>query len=420
LNISNNESATVDLRPQDFPKLSMPYISAVGPNNVTLSGPPAVLDKVVQSSFADKKTYPVSIYGPYHSPCAYHESEVSQILDASLSNIEFLESQVLGLHISCASGAFIEANTFGDLLKSLIRDALIEQIRLDRVTEAICAMPATVLIPINTQTATGIANYVTRKSGNTTIENPITSSTSQSPPTLHEDSSKIAIIGFSGRFPEADGLEEFWNLLCRGLDVHKPVPSDRFDGQAHYDPTGQRKNTSKVQYGCWIKQPGLFDSRFFHLSPREACQSDPSQRLALLTAYEALEMAGFVADRTASSARDRVGVFYGITSDDWREVNSGQNVDTYFIPGGNRAFVPGRINYHFKFSGPSISVDTACSSSMAAMNIAITSLLNRDCDTAIAGGTNVMTNPDKFAGLDRGHFLSVSKSAPLMAVPPQD
>lgn len=89
----------------------------------------------------------------------------------------------------------------------------------------------------------------------------------------------------------------------------------------------------------------MFDTRFFHLSPREAEDTDPAQRLALMTTYEALEMAGFVPDRTPSSQRDRVGVFFGTTSDDWREVNSGQDVGTYFIPGGNRAFVPGRITY---------------------------------------------------------------------------
>jgi naphtho-gamma-pyrone polyketide synthase len=30
------------------------------------------------------------------------------------------------------------------------------------------------------------------------------------------------------------------------------------------------------------------------------------------------------------------------------------------------------------------------------------------CDTAIAGGTNILTNPDNFAGLDKGHFLSTT------------
>lgn len=89
----------------------------------------------------------------------------------------------------------------------------------------------------------------------------------------------------------------------------------------------------------------MFDTRFFHLSPKEAEDTDPAQRLAMMTTYEALEMAGFVSDRTPSSQRDRVGVFFGTTSDDWREVNSGQNVGTYFIPGGNRAFVPGRITF---------------------------------------------------------------------------
>jgi iterative type I PKS product template protein len=77
-----------------------------------------------------------------------------------------------------------------------------------------------------------------------------------------------------------------------------------------------------------------------------------------------------------------------------------------FIPGGNRAFIPGRINYFYKFSGPSYAVDTACSSSLAAVHIACNSLWARDIDTAITGGTNILTNPDFTAGLDRGYFLS--------------
>jgi naphtho-gamma-pyrone polyketide synthase len=95
-----------------------------------------------------------------------------------------------------------------------------------------------------------------------------------------------------------------------------------------------------------------------------------------------------------------------MTSDDYREINSGQDIDTYFIPGGNRAFTPGRINYYFKFSGPSVSVDTACSSSLAAIHLACNSIWRNDCDAAITGGVNILTNPDNHAGLDRGHFLS--------------
>ena len=76
------------------------------------------------------------------------------------------------------------------------------------------------------------------------------------------------------------------------------------------------------------------------MSPREAVQTDPMQRLSLVTAYEALEMAGYVPNRTPSTKLDRVGTFYGQTSDDWREINAAQDIDTYFITGGVRAFGP--------------------------------------------------------------------------------
>ena len=222
------------------------------------------------------------------------------------------------------------------------------------------------------------------------------------------DHSKIAIIGYSGRFPSAASNEAFWDLLMNGRDVHREIPPDRFDWKSHFDPSGKKKNSSRVKHGCFIDKPGLFDARFFNMSPREAENTDPAQRLAITTTYEAMEMAGMVRNRTPSTQQDRIGVFFGTTSDDWREVNSGQDVGTYFIPGGNRAFVPGRISYFFGFSGPSLSVDTACSSSFAAIQSACGYLWRGECDTAIAGGTNILTNPDNFAGLDRGHFLSTT------------
>lgn len=217
---------------------------------------------------------------------------------------------------------------------------------------------------------------------------------------------KLAIVGMAGRFPDAATHEKLWELLENGLAVHRVVPKDRFPAETHYDPAGKIRNTSHTPYGCWIENPGFFDPRFFNMSPREALQTDPMQRMALSTAYEALEMSGYVPNRTRSTKLDRIGTFYGQTSDDWREINAAQDVDTYFITGGVRAFGPGRINYHFGFSGPSFNVDTACSSSAAAMQLACTSLYAGDCDTAIVGGLSCMTNSDIFSGLSRGQFLS--------------
>lgn len=76
------------------------------------------------------------------------------------------------------------------------------------------------------------------------------------------------------------------------------------------------------------------------MSPREAAQTDPMQRLSITTAYEAMESSGFVVNRTPSTQAHRVGTFYGQTSDDWREINAAQDIDTYYITGGVRAFGP--------------------------------------------------------------------------------
>ena len=115
----------------------------------------------------------------------------------------------------------------------------------------------------------------------------------------------------------------------------------------HYDPTGKIRNTSHTPFGCFIDEPGLFDPRFFNMSPREATQTDPMHRLGLASAYEALEMAGYVPNRSPSTRLERIGTFYGQTSDDWREINEAQDIDTYFITAGVRAFAPVSHNFNY-------------------------------------------------------------------------
>jgi asperthecin polyketide synthase len=129
-------------------------------------------------------------------------------------------------------------------------------------------------------------------------------------------------------------------------------------------------------------------------------------RLAIVTAYEALEMSGYSPNRTPSTNTKRIGIYYGQASDDWREVNTGQNICTYGVPGTERAFANGRINYFFGFGGPSFNIDTACSSGLAAVNAACSALWAGEADTVLAGGLNVITNCDNYCGLSRGHFLS--------------
>ena len=383
-----------------------------------MSGPPRSLAQLTSSEnfkqLGCKSIHIKGINGPYHASHLYSEDEVEEIV-GSLVHRRANDARPNQIPLFSSTGATVKGGNFETLLKAAVEQILRYPIRWSDILEELqtclqlTGAKTFTVIPIGTNADHLIYTTLKQTSQRATLSfGPGQSKTS--PPDVTScfgpGKSKLAIIGMSGRFPGAKDTDAFWDLLYQGLDVHKPVPSSRWDIKTHVDLTETRKNTSATAFGCWLDDPAMFDARFFNISPREAPQIDPAQRLALMTAYEAIESAGIVPDATPSTRRDRVGVFFGVTSMDWMETNSPQNVDTYFIPGGNQAFIPGRINYCFKFSGPSFAVNTACSSSLAGIHLACNSLWREEIDTAIAGGTNVLTNPDMTAGLDRGHFLS--------------
>ena len=366
-----------------------------------------------------KSRYYLDIGSPYHAAHLFDDADVEQIVGHAVrEDVDVVVRQTPRLPLlSSSTGKIVTASDFTGVLRVVVHEALREPIRWDLVLASYQNLltqthaEKCTILPFSSNAASMVSTAL-EKETNIQVDvqdvspSQATGKVPRVPSSGRFEDSKIAITGYSGRFPSAASNEAFWELLKDGRDVHREIPPDRFDWKTHFDPTGKKKNTSRVKYGCFIDEPGLFDTRFFNMSPREAENTDPGQRLAITTTYEAMEMAGMVRNRTLSTQQDRVGVFFGTTSDDWREVNSGQDVGTYFIPGGNRSFVPGRISYFFRFSGPSLSINTACSSSFAAIQAACSYLWRGECDTAIAGGANVLTNPDNFAGLDRGHFLS--------------
>ena len=173
-----------------------------------------------------------------------------------------------------------------------------------------------------------------------------------------------------------------------------------------YDPTGKAKNSTSAKHGTFIDGPGLFDANLFKISPREAAQMEPIHRIVLLAAYEALETAGYTDNNTLSTNVKRVNTYLGQTASDWIDISLNEGIDIYYIPGLGRAFGPSRLNYQFKWDGPSYSIDSACTSSASAVGLACAALLSRDCDMALAAGGSVTAAPNVYAGLSKAGFLS--------------
>ncbi|KAI2465125.1 ketoacyl-synt-domain-containing protein [Annulohypoxylon bovei var. microspora] len=222
-----------------------------------------------------------------------------------------------------------------------------------------------------------------------------------------EDSApeEIAVVGMACRFPQADSLEEFWELLRSGKTALSTIPLERFN------PADISREPKLPEYwGNFLRRPDAFDHRFFGISGREAKSMDPQQRLALQVAYEALELSGYCAKETSSRATD-VGCYLGVGAVEYEDNIASETANAFAATGMLRAFISGRISHFFGWSGPSITFDTACSSSAVAIHTACKALLGGECSMALAGGVNVITSPTLHQNLSGASFLNPNGSS---------
>ena len=217
----------------------------------------------------------------------------------------------------------------------------------------------------------------------------------------------IAVVGLACRLPGGVHDEEsYWHLLRSGLDAVDDVPGDRWSTDSyHGDPGAAGKIASRR--GGFLDEVDLFDPRVFGISPREALDMDPQQRIALETAWWALENAA--ADWTALKG-SKAGVFMGATTNDYSRLclsgRTAAQIEPHFATGNALNSIAGRISYTFGLQGPCMTIDTACSSSLVAVHLACQSLRNEECDTALAGGVNLMLLPEASIAASRARMLA--------------
>lgn len=199
----------------------------------------------------------------------------------------------------------------------------------------------------------------------------------------------IAVVGMGCRFPgRANSPEEFWRLLRDGTDAVTPEPADRLDALHRVDTPAD----AALRNGAFIGGVDAFDARFFGISPAEAAQMDPQQRLFLEVAWEALEDAG----QTRQSVRGRdVGVFVGANSSEYLHLQFAEadQVNTHTVLGGTGSVIANRLSYLLDLRGPSLVVDSACSSSLTAVHLACRSLRQRESALAVVGGVQLLLSP---------------------------
>ncbi|WP_343997016.1 SDR family NAD(P)-dependent oxidoreductase, partial [Ideonella azotifigens] len=260
------------------------------------------------------------------------------------------------------------------------------------------SVPSTVALPV-AATAEKPVSALLRHRSRYEVRGPIHGNASASA------AGEIAIIGLSGRYPEAGDVGAFWANLSAGKDSISEIPAERWDWRAYFDEDRTRAGKTYSKWGGFIEGVDEFDPLFFNISPREAELMDPQERLFLQCVHATLEDAGYT--RGSVAAEQNVGVFVGVMYEEYQlygaqEQARGHNLAVFNSP----ASIANRISYWCNFSGPSLALDTMCSSSLTAIHLACQSLRQGNCAVAVAGGVNVSVHPNKYLMLAQGKFIS--------------
>ncbi|MGV0742698.1 beta-ketoacyl synthase N-terminal-like domain-containing protein [Mycolicibacterium sp. XJ870] len=206
----------------------------------------------------------------------------------------------------------------------------------------------------------------------------------------------IAVIGMAARFPGADSISAFWDNLRRGEESIVTLSEERLAAagiteEALADPAYVRRAPT-------LDGIDEFDAEFFGFPPQVARMMDPQHRLFLQTAWHALEDAGC----DPMNFGGAIGVYATSGGSIYMLHNLLSHHDPHAILGqgatfdlinmslqNDKDYLATRVSHQFNLRGPSITVQTACSSSMVAIHSACQSLLNGECEVALAGGVSI-------------------------------
>lgn len=203
---------------------------------------------------------------------------------------------------------------------------------------------------------------------------------------------EIAVIGMAGRFPGANGINEFWDNLAGGVESITYLSDEQLEAEGIPRKVFQNPGYVKVRGGM-LSDIDTFDAGFFDYLPEEAETMDPQLRIFHECTMEALHHAGYDPENYGGL----IGLYAGATSNPFwltgnliRSRTASERMTSAYL---NSNFFSTLISYKLNLKGPAVTLQTACSTSLVAIHQACRSLLTGECHMALAGGVTVVYPP---------------------------
>ncbi|MDN3548282.1 polyketide synthase [Mucilaginibacter aquaedulcis] len=222
----------------------------------------------------------------------------------------------------------------------------------------------------------------------------------------HNTNRDVAIIGMAGRFPGANTIDEFWQLLSEGRETTSFFSDEEIDENI---PDSIKNDPAYVKARGIIDKADEFDAEFFGFNPRAAELMDPQQRIFLELAWEVLEKTGHLPQHYSGL----VGVFAGCGYNTYYNNNVLTNPELVERTGhfqvrllNEKDYIATRTAYQLNLEGPAVAVYAACSTSLLAVAQAVSSIRDGQCTVAIAGAASITSPVNSGHLYEEGSIMS--------------
>ncbi len=253
----------------------------------------------------------------------------------------------------------------------------------------------------------------------------------------------IAVIGMGCIFPSANNVEQYWKNIYSGDTFFKKMPESLWRMDSFHSPNRSVAEKSYTTMGAFIEG---FEFPFleYKLPPNTMKGVDPAQLVTLEATREALRDAGI--EPRSEDLVDAITIIGSSGVDQFAHSTaylkrhsyakrlrplleargvSGAVLDTLkkefgeelkkrghswhssiAAVGAITSSVSNRLAQVFGIKGFNMTVDAACASSFVALDTACQALMAGDTRVAIAGGSDLGTNPAIYVGFSRVEGLS--------------
>lgn len=204
----------------------------------------------------------------------------------------------------------------------------------------------------------------------------------------------VAIVGLSGRFPNSENLNIFWENLKQGKSLYNWYSDEELRNDGIKESHLQDETFIKID--TTVESAKTFDPAFFEYTTNEAKYMDPQTRILHEEVWLALEDAKC----NPLTYSKKIGLIVSASENlDWKvyaQNAQNSNVSDYYRRQiSNVKFSNTLISYKLNLKGPSYFVDTACSSSLTSIHMATRQLLMKEASMYVVSSISLNSRSSK-------------------------